>query len=141
MIQTQAFLSRLEGVRQLAPDRWVARCSSHGDKYPSLSIRVTDDRILMHCFSGCTPEDILAAVGLTWGDLFADRWQAAHQSGLAAGHKRQRKMLSDLTQEDYARLVLKIAAADIEHGIQHTIEDRATIELAKSIMQGGRVHG
>ena len=132
----QALLSRLECVRQLAPDRWQARCPAHQDQTPSLSIRLTDNKLLIHCWAGCGADDILAAVGLTWGDLFADRWQAAHQAGLAAGHKRQRRMLSDITQRDYATWVVAIAAEDKRAGIQHGLEDRATLAMAVAILEG-----
>jgi hypothetical protein len=27
--------------------------------------------VLLHCYAGCTTAEVLAAAGLTWGDLFA----------------------------------------------------------------------
>ena len=63
-------LSRLEGVRETAPDQYAARCPSHDDKSPSLSVRAVDDRVLVYCFSGCAAEEIMAAVGLSLSDLF-----------------------------------------------------------------------
>ena len=40
---------------------------------PSLSIAEGDGgRTLLHCFAGCTPEKIVAAMGLTMRDLFPD---------------------------------------------------------------------
>jgi hypothetical protein len=36
----------------------------------SLSVTVTEDRVLLKCWSGCQTTDILAALGLTWPDLF-----------------------------------------------------------------------
>jgi len=56
-------LSRLSGVRELGPGRYMARCPAHDDQHPSLSIKVTDDRILLHCFAGCKYQDILQALG------------------------------------------------------------------------------
>jgi len=55
-------LSRLEAVKQVAPDRWMARCPAHHDEHPSLSIKLADDRILLHCFAGCKYQDILKAL-------------------------------------------------------------------------------
>jgi putative DNA primase/helicase len=50
---------------------WTARCPAHDDERNSLSITKADDgKILLHCFVGCTPEAIVAAVGLTLADLF-----------------------------------------------------------------------
>lgn len=66
--------SRLDKPRQTGPGRWLARCPAHADKSPSLSIRELDDgRILLHCFTGCPTADILAAVGLEFGDLYPPR--------------------------------------------------------------------
>jgi hypothetical protein len=64
-------LDRLEGVRQTAPGRWLARCPAHADRSPSLSIRELDDgRVLIHDFAGCEVHEILAHVGLNFADLF-----------------------------------------------------------------------
>ena len=52
---------------------WQARCPSHDDRTPSLSISTGDDgRTLVRCHAGCSTEDIVAAVGLTLRDLFVD---------------------------------------------------------------------
>lgn len=66
------FLLRLEGARSRGSDRWSARCPAHPDKSPSLSIRETGSRILLHDFGGCEPEQIVAALGLELKDLFTD---------------------------------------------------------------------
>ena len=65
-------LDRLEAVKATGPGRWIARCPGHQDKAPSLSIREIDGRILIHDFAGCAPADILAALGLSFRDLFDD---------------------------------------------------------------------
>jgi hypothetical protein len=69
-----AVLSRFERLRETGLGRYLAPCPAHKDRSPSLSIRVTDDqRILLHCFAGCCVEDVVAAIGLTMGDLFPER--------------------------------------------------------------------
>lgn len=66
-------LERLEGVRQSGRG-YIARCPSHSDRCPSLSIAQGDDgRVLLYCFAGCEVENICEAIGLTVGDLFPDR--------------------------------------------------------------------
>ncbi len=65
-------LSRLDGVRSRAHGKWSARCPAHPDKSPSLSIREVDGKVLLHCFGGCTPEEIVGALGLDLKDLFTD---------------------------------------------------------------------
>ena len=69
----ETILRALE-ARPAGPDRWRARCSAHGGKSTqTLSLGLgTDGRILLHCFKGCAPGDVLAAAGLSWGDAFGD---------------------------------------------------------------------
>jgi len=64
-------LARLEGVRPAGPNSWVARCPAHDDRDPSLSVSVKEGRVLLYCFAGCAPDEVLGAVGLTWRDLRA----------------------------------------------------------------------
>jgi hypothetical protein len=49
----------------------MALCPSHPDgRTPALSIGEGDDgRVLLHCFGGCTAEEVTAALGLTMRDL------------------------------------------------------------------------
>ena len=65
-------LDRLERVRR-SGEGWLACCPAHDDREPSLSVAIGDDgRVLLTCFAGCSPEEILAKLGLEWADLFAD---------------------------------------------------------------------
>lgn len=66
----RTFLERLEGVSG-SNGRYQAKCPAHEDRLPSLAITAAEDKILIHCFAGCAPVDIMAAVGLQLGDLFA----------------------------------------------------------------------
>lgn len=73
-MKIEDILSCFEGIEQKAPDNWMARCPAHGDKNPSLSITLKPDgKVLMHCFTGCTVEEICAAVGLKMSDLMPER--------------------------------------------------------------------
>jgi len=75
-----ALLDRLDGVKQTGPDRWIAKCPSHKDRSPSLSIREIDDgRVLLKCFAGCGALDVLDSLGLTWSALFPE---GGHHSAL-----------------------------------------------------------
>lgn len=62
-------LTRLEKVRPNGTDRWMACCPGHADTNPSLSIKYTGERVLLHCFAGCDTADVLDAVGLSWRDV------------------------------------------------------------------------
>lgn len=67
-------LTRLEGVRQTGPARWIARCPAHGDRTPSLSVREAESgAVLVCCHAGCPVEAVAAAVGMTMADLFPVR--------------------------------------------------------------------
>lgn len=64
-------LERLDGVREVAPGRWRARCPAHNGHRPTLAITETADGVvLLHCFAGCSVGDIAAALGLDLVDLF-----------------------------------------------------------------------
>lgn len=70
-------LGRLERVRR-SGDGWTSRCPgpnhSRGDKNPSLSIgEGHDERVLLHCFAGCSVEEVTSAIGLELADLFPPR--------------------------------------------------------------------
>jgi predicted P-loop ATPase len=49
-------------------------CPAHDDGKESLSVTVgKDDKVVLHCFAGCTTEAIVKAMGLAMTDLFADK--------------------------------------------------------------------
>lgn len=67
------FLGSLSRVRPNGTDKWMCQCPAHEDRSPSLSLRLGEDgRILVHCFSGCSPKAVVGALGLTLADLFPD---------------------------------------------------------------------
>lgn len=71
-MMTETLLAQLDCVKLRGRGKYIARCPSHSDRNPSLSIREADDRILLHCFGGCKPEEIVAALRLEMRDLFMD---------------------------------------------------------------------
>jgi len=72
MSDYQKVLSRLEDVRQTG-DKAMAKCPAHEDGSSSLSIKHLDNgKVLIHCFAGCTGEEILSAAGLTWSDIYPE---------------------------------------------------------------------
>jgi hypothetical protein len=50
------------------PGQVKAFCPAHelptGGHEPSLSVRYDGRKVLLHCFAGCGPEDLLARLGL-----------------------------------------------------------------------------
>ena len=41
---------------------WIARCSAHDDREPSLSIREADGKVLVRCHGGCDQCNVIAAL-------------------------------------------------------------------------------
>ena len=105
-------LSRLEGLRQTRPNKWIARCPAHDDRSPSLSVREIDDRILIHCFAGCAASDVLSAVGLQLSDLF-DRRLDHHRPALKRPPIDYKGLC--ITSQHYA-LILALFLEDVVAG-------------------------
>lgn len=126
MSAAQRLLDRLEKVRTVAPQRWMAKCPAHDEKTGSLSIRETDDgRVLLHCFGGgCPAGDIVAAVGLSLGDLF-DKPLAHQLKGQEGKHWHAAKEALRSIQFDCIYLV--IVSESLAAGIALPPEDRATL--------------
>lgn len=58
--------------RPAGDGKYSARCPSHDDHDPSLSVGAGDDgRILVRCHTGCKTEAVVAALGKTMRDLFS----------------------------------------------------------------------
>lgn len=63
-------LSRLDRPKKSGKG-WMAKCPAHEDSSPSLTVTEADGgKVLIHCFGGCRADDVIAAVGLEWKDLF-----------------------------------------------------------------------
>jgi hypothetical protein len=126
-----ALLDRLDKVRARGPGQWSARCPAHDDKGPSLSIKETsDDRVLLHCFAGCSVDEVAAAVGIELTDLFPPR--ESHGAPL-----KPRRLISAAQAlellNDEAQLVA-LCGANIAHGIPLTSDD-----LTRCLTAAGRI--
>lgn len=58
---------RIENNRQ---NHFTAQCPAHDDNSPSLGVDDKGDKVMLHCYAGCSPDDVLAAIGLEFKDLF-----------------------------------------------------------------------
>jgi DNA primase len=73
-MSADTLLARLDGVRATGSGRWIAKCPSHADGHPSLSVReLADGTVLLNCFGGCSGAAVVEAAGLTFSDLFPPR--------------------------------------------------------------------
>jgi len=79
----------------------LVRCPAHDDRHPSLRIREGDSGLLVRCYAGCDPLDILAEL---------------RRRGLLDDHRRQTDRPRDLTRERAAdqRDRAKRSAAAVE---------------------------
>jgi len=132
-LKVDLILSRVEKAKRTGADSWVCCCPAHEDRNPSMTVRELDDgRILIHCFAGCSVEEILSSLGLSFDALFPDKpieyakplrrpFPAADVLEclafetsivvMASGDLLQGKPISEA---DHARLI--VAAARIEDG-------------------------
>jgi hypothetical protein len=69
MSQIENLLARLTKVKGRAGN-FVACCPAHEDATPSLAVKEQDGKIILHCFAGCSVENIVGAVGMDMTDLF-----------------------------------------------------------------------
>jgi MarR family len=54
-------------------EKAMSFCPAHDDRNnPSLSLKAENGKLLLHCFAGCLPEDIVAEMGLQIKDLFSE---------------------------------------------------------------------
>src|ERR671921_1741985 len=65
-------LDRLD-VASRNGEKAMSFCPAHeGRTNPSLSLKAENGKLLLHCFAGCHPEDILSELGLQIKDLFVE---------------------------------------------------------------------
>lgn len=121
-------LGGLTGVRQRQPGQWSARCPAHDDRGPSLSVRETPDHaVLLHCFAGCTVQDITGALSLDLADLFPLRKSMTSQPKLVPRLLTASQALQLLRQEAMLTLV---AASNLAKGLALTDQDYASLLTA-----------
>lgn len=65
-------LATTQTVRPVGPTKAMTTCPAHDDRQPSLSIKAGHTAIALHCFGGCHPADVMAALGMVYGDLWPD---------------------------------------------------------------------
>lgn len=74
-------------------DDYFSFCPCHDDGAKSgrrsLRTQQKDGKILLYCFAGCTPENIVKALGLTMSDLFTDDKPKASRRQIAAVYDYQ----------------------------------------------------
>ena len=112
-------LSRLNKVKSTGANKWKACCPAHDDKHPSLAITETSDgTVLVRCWSGCSADSIVRAIGLKLRDLFPSN----------TGRARTGPSKAAIAHE---RTVYEIGRAIQASGSRLSEEDQCRFELAK----------
>lgn len=121
----QDFLSRLDGVRQTGPDRWLAKCPAHADSSPSLNVKDVGGKLLVICRAGCAVQSILESTGLSWEVLFEEKPYAHHRE------VKKAFPASDVLKAIEAEsMLVAVAASNLANGVALTNEDRKRLLLA-----------
>lgn len=137
-MSADALLSRLDKVKRTGPDKWVARCPAHDDRGPSLAVRELEDgRVLVHCFAGCSVDEVVGAVGLEMSDLFPPR-------PLQDSRKRERRPFSAddaLRCLDFEVTLVLVAAQDVLAGkpLSGTDHERLAVAVERINLAKGTV--
>ncbi len=129
MNHVDTLLSRLDKVRQSGLGSWMACCPAHEDKYASLSIRCADEKMLIHCFAGCSVHEVIAAIGLDISDLFPPR------ESYGKPERRPFPAMDALRGIAFEALVVSAAASALLAGHQFTQVDRERLSMAAARIQ------
>lgn len=129
-------LSRLDKVKRKANGQWIACCPAHEDRSPSMTIAELDDgRVLVHCFSGCSVEEILNAIGLGFDALFPPKPESHSHS---PKHPIAKPYLPSAVLEALAfeALLVATAARQLANGETLDAGDYQRLLLAAERLQG-----
>ncbi len=133
----EVLAQRLDRCRRYG-EGYRARCPACDDKRYALSFRDGDKCLLIHCFRGCSAEDVLGAAGLRWADVQPPRTWPRNAEEDRAARKAIREIgwsaaLSTLAVESK---VVAIAAREILSKWFLKDEDVARLEVAMSRVDG-----
>lgn len=122
-------LSKLDRVKRTGPNTWVASCPTREDKRPSMTVRELDDgRVLLHDFGGDSVEEILAAIGLTFSDLYPPR--PADPAFVGKPERRPFPCADSFRAVAFESTIVALAGAAIIAGEPLAIADKDRLVIA-----------
>ena len=127
MINLNTLLQRLDKVKRIGNDRYKAICPAHDDRSPSLAIKDDNGKLVIHCFSGCENSDIVAAIGLTLGDLMPEK-----AMGNFTKDRKPFYAMDILGIIKFEATLTYIYASDMAKGLALTSNDKERLLLAAS---------
>ena len=135
-MSANTLLLHLTGIKETGAGRYLACCPAHSDKRPSLAIRELDDeRVLIHCFAGCSVEEVLHAVGLELDALYPEKL-----IGHCLHPERRPFSARDILEAvKHEALIVSVAASTIARGETLVEDDRKRLMLASRRLQAAGV--
>ena len=131
----ELFLSKLTKVKARGSGRWIACCSAHEDKNPSMTIaELPDGRVLVHCFAGCGINEIVGAVGLSISDLMPERVFGDRHAPIRRPYPADAILKTMATES----LIAFLAASDLSKGIPLSPATKARLLVASSRLAEAR---
>ena len=119
-MNAQDVLDRLEKVTG-SKGKWMACCPAHQDKSPSLAVTEADDRVLVHCFTGCDTQDVTAAIGLNVADLFYNKLAGAEMT------ERKRQRFEEVQKSERIQVAIINAVEKVERPLTTHERDRRSL--------------
>ena len=132
-MNAQDILDRLEKVTG-SKGKWIACCPAHQDKSPSLAVTETDDRVLVHCFSGCDTQDVTAAIGLNVADLFYNKLTGAEMT------ERKRQRFEEVLKSERIQVAIINAVEKVERPLTTHERDRRLLGQQRINKIEGALH-
>ncbi len=124
-------LNNLDKVKSTGQGKWLACCPAHPDRSPSLAIKQTDGKILIHCFAGCQVTDIVAALGMELSDLMPEN--LTYQKGSRPPKFNKYELFDRLVFES---VILSMAIRQLLAKEDLSTEDLSRVLLAESTING-----
>ena len=119
-MNAQDVLDRLEKVTG-SKGKWMACCPAHQDKSPSLAVTEADDRVLVHCFTGCDTQDVTAAIGLNVANLFYNKLAGAEMT------ERKRQRFEEVLKSERIQVAIINAVEKVERPLTTHERDRRSL--------------
>ena len=132
-MNAQDVLDRLEKVTG-SKGKWMACCPAHQDKSPSLAVTETDDRVLVHCFSGCDTQDVTAAIGLNVADLFYNKLAGAEMT------ERKRQRFEEVLRSERIQVAIINTVEKVERPLTNHERDRRSLGQQRINKIEGALH-
>lgn len=128
-------VAKLSKVKRTGNGNWLACCPAHEDTNPSMTLHEAQDgRILVHCWAGCTFEEIVGAVGLGWEPWFPPKQPDDFKRAV----KRPYPAADVLEALSFECIVVAVHAADIATGVQLTEKEKVRLWIAFERFENGR---